>query len=94
MKKDKSDNIKVISPSVIRSELQLANSIRRIRKIQGLSQTALAEKAGVTQATISRIEKGSKDTSIGTLFLLFSAMNVDLQITAREKNSSSLEGLI
>jgi transcriptional regulator with XRE-family HTH domain len=37
----------------------LANKIRNLRRSLGLNQTALAERLGVTQASVSRWEKGS-----------------------------------
>lgn len=84
-----------IAPMIIRSDEQLANVVRRIRKIYGMSQTDLAQKTGLAQSTISRIEKGSKKTEIGTVFLILSVLNSDLCVVSRVKSesSSSLEGL-
>lgn len=42
-------------------------SIRRLRKRAGLTQKDLAERAGVSQSLISRIEKGSVDPKLSTL---------------------------
>ncbi len=36
-----------------------AEKFRRLREVRGLSQVDLAEKAGLTQVTISRIERGN-----------------------------------
>lgn len=36
----------------------IAENLKRLRKLRGLSQTALAEKAGVAQQLISQIERG------------------------------------
>jgi HTH-type transcriptional regulator / antitoxin HipB len=87
---------KAIVPIVLRSEDHLSNAIRRLRKIQGLSQIDLAKKAGITQPTVSRIEQGSKSTAVGTLFLIFAALGVDLQIVSRVQSSTSnsIEGLL
>lgn len=84
-----------IEPMIIRSGEQLANAVRRLRKIYGMSQTGLALKTGLAQSTISRIEKGSKKTEIGTVFLILSVLNSDLCVVGRVKSesSSSLEGL-
>lgn len=38
--------------------MQLGERVRELRTRQGLNQKQLAEKAGITQATISRIENG------------------------------------
>ena len=89
-------NLSILAPIVVRSDDQLANAIKRLRKMQGLSQAELAKKAGVTQPTVSRIEQGSKAAEVGTIFLLLSALNIDLQVIPRVQNKrgNSLEGLI
>jgi transcriptional regulator with XRE-family HTH domain len=60
-----------------------------------LSQTSLALKAGVTQATISRIEKGQQKADVGTFLLLLVALGADLSIIRQQKVShpDSLDGL-
>ena len=40
------------------SDLQLSHQVRAIRRARGLSQTELAERVGLRQATISAIENG------------------------------------
>ncbi|RYZ77210.1 MAG: XRE family transcriptional regulator [Proteobacteria bacterium] len=74
-----------IFPLIIRSANQMGNAIRRMRKLQNLSQTQLAQKTGLTQATISRLEKGTQKAETGTLILILSALNADLTINARPK---------
>jgi len=78
----------------IRSVEQLGNAIRRFRKLQKISQTDLAKKAGVTQKTISKIESDSSKTTISTLLLVLAALQLDLGISERpKKNQNDLEGL-
>lgn len=79
----------------LRSHEQIASAIKRIRKLYGLSQMELAKKTGLTQATISRVESANKKTEIGTIFLILTALNSDLQMTPRPKSEekTSLEGL-
>jgi len=79
----------------VRSPIQVGNAIRRLRKLKGMSQTDLAQKAGLTQATISRIEKGNQKAEVSTLILIFAALDADMAITERQKldSSDSLEGL-
>lgn len=50
------------------------------RKKARLSQRALAERAGVTQATIARIEKNEIDPRLGTVRRLLRACGFDLEI--------------
>jgi len=45
----------------------IGREIRRVRKEEGLSQGQLAQKAGVSQQLISRIEKGEENMSLITL---------------------------
>ncbi len=84
-----------ITPVVsIRSSEQFGNAIRRFRKLQNLSQVELAKKAGVTQATVSKIENGSKSAEIETLILLFAALNLEITVSSRlGRNRDALEGL-
>lgn len=77
----------------IRSTDQIGSAIQRLRHLAGLSQVALAEKTGLTQAMISKIEKGLQKTQMNTLILILNALNVDLFIKYREKNKNPLDGL-
>jgi transcriptional regulator with XRE-family HTH domain len=59
----------------------LALASRRMRRNAGLSQRALAAKAGVAKTTIDRIETGALDPTIGTLLKLAAATGAGLAIT-------------
>lgn len=86
---------KSVFPITVRSAPQIGNAIRRLRKLKKLSQIELAEKAGVTQATVSRIEKGHRKAEINTLLLIFLALEADLSIVEKQAitQDDSLEGL-
>ena len=43
-------------PSKKRTEVTVGQSVRIIRELQGLSQTQLAQRTGIPQATLSAIE--------------------------------------
>lgn len=93
MKKENLDQIS-FNLITVRSHEQVAQAIKRIRNLYGYSQTDLAKKTGLTQATVSRAENKSQKVEIRTLILILSALNSDLVIAPRIKNSSSsLEGL-
>ncbi len=49
------------------------------RRKAGLSQRALAERAGITQATIARIEKGEIDPRSDTVVRLLRACGFELE---------------
>ena len=50
----------------------------RLRLRAGLSQQQLADKVGMTQANISRIETGRQEPSIGTAALLSRALGISV----------------
>lgn len=52
--------------------------IRQRRKEKGLSQAELAEKTGLTQTTISTIEKGKSDTTTKALCQIAKALDVSI----------------
>ena len=50
--------------------------IKKIRKTMGLTQKNLAERSGVSQSLIARIEAGSVDSRLSTLNKILSALTV------------------
>jgi DNA-binding XRE family transcriptional regulator len=65
-----------------RTEPPRAVRLAELRKSRGMSQEELAERAGVRQANISRIE-GRDDLKISTLVRIVEAMGASLSIRAR-----------
>ncbi len=59
---------------VILFRLPTAEDVKKLRKKVGLTQTELAEKAGVSQSLIARIESGSVDPRLSTLQKILNAM--------------------
>ncbi len=60
--------------------------VREIREAQGLSQAALAKKAGIRPATLSAIETGqTKGIDFDTLERLASALKVPAQVLIDER---------
>ena len=53
--------------------------VRWARRRAGLSQRELAERAGVPQSTVARIESGAVDPRASTLRALLRACEVDLE---------------
>jgi len=54
----------------------VGGKIRRIRREKDISQKVLAEKIGMTQAAISRIEQGEVDVNSSVIFRIAEALNV------------------
>lgn len=72
---------------MIRSTKDFGNEIRRIRKKQGLSQKQLADKAGLWQETISKVENGAGGTKLETIFDLCAALGLEMELNPRSKGS-------
>jgi len=67
-----------IAASDARVELMIALS--NARKEKGLTQRKLSEMTGIKQSVISKLENGNTPTQIDTLFRLFAAMNMKMQV--------------
>lgn len=66
----------------------MKNQIAEIRKDKGLTQIELAEKCNISQQSISKIEKGIIDPSLGVALQLSQVLNcrVDDLFNARDIN--------
>lgn len=60
--------------------LKIGALIKSVRVQLGMSQKALAKRAGVPQSTISRIEQEERDANLSTLNKILSAISCDLVI--------------
>ena len=70
--------------SLIRTPKQLGAAIRRRRKTLGLTQTDLAGRAGLRQATISQIERG-ENTRLDSLLGVLAVLDLELAVRARTR---------
>ena len=62
----------------------VAMQLVALREKRGLTQTALAERSGVPQSEISRIERGSVHPTERTLVRLADALDADLVLVERD----------
>lgn len=62
----------------IRSSQDLGELIASARRKRGLSQRDVAKELGVTQAWISRVERGNQKCWIGKVFRLATFLGADL----------------
>ena len=68
-----------------RSEIRLGMSINALRHARGLTQAQLAERSGVPQGQISRIEQAvGVNPTQKTLLKLARALDADLRIVPRD----------
>lgn len=63
----------------IHRQLTLCRRIRGLRESAGLTQCAVAESLGVSQAAYSRLEKGEIEISVTKLFGLSELYGVPIQ---------------
>jgi len=61
-------------------EFAIVKAMIEARKSTGLTQTQLADKTGIDQSDISRIENGNANPSLSTLKRLAAAMNMRLKL--------------
>ncbi|UGA55418.1 type II toxin-antitoxin system antitoxin HipB [Vibrio sp. VB16] len=65
---------------MIYSPKQLADMMLLIRQKNGWTQSELAKKVGIKQATISNFENNPNKTTLSTFFKLIQAMDLTLSI--------------
>lgn len=63
-----------------------ASLVRRLRRHAGLSQRALAERAGVTQPVIAAYESGRRQPSVPALLRLARAAGFELTLGLRRRS--------
>lgn len=70
--------------------MQAAALLRNVRTRNGLTQGAVAARAGTSQPVISAYEHGRRDPSIATLERLVRAAGETLEIGARRRSEQDL----
>ncbi|SHN44035.1 helix-turn-helix domain-containing protein [Cryptosporangium aurantiacum] len=68
-----------------RAALLLGQMVYDRRTALGLTQAELAERAGMTQPQLSRLESGGATPTVPLLARLAAALNADLDITFRPR---------
>lgn len=71
---------------MVYSPKQLANLMLLTRQKNNWTQTELAKRVGIKQATISNFENNPDNTKLSTFFKLLQAMN--LTLTIEDKNTA------
>ena len=70
-----------------RTPKQIGTIIQRARKKRDWTQTDLAERAGLRQATISLIESGQKPAKLDSILAVLAALELEFRIGRRAKGS-------
>ena len=68
--------------------MDISERLIGLRKRCGLTQNGLAERAGVSQTHLRRVELGQADITVGHLQLLCDAMSISIQEFFAEKSES------
>ena len=68
--------------------MDVSKRIVHLRERCGLTQNGLAERAGVSQTHLRRVELGQADITVGHLQLLCDALSISLQDFFNEQTSS------
>lgn len=63
----------------IRLIISIGEKIREIRSLKSLSQATLSYDANIPKNQIGRIERGEINTSIGTLYKICKALDVNIK---------------
>ena len=59
--------------------INIAANVWRLRRVQGLTQVALAERSGLCQSWISRLERRAENPSIATLQRLATGLRIEVR---------------
>lgn len=77
---------KAISPKI------LGQILKSARSQKGLTQEQAGNLVGITQAMISRIERGETHIRVDTLFRLLAALELEMTIQPRDKTDGKNKG--
>ena len=79
--------------SLARSPKQIGSILKAHREAHQMTQTALVQKAGLRQATVSDVETGRDGSKLSTLLEILAALDLELTIKPRTKGSIDLEDI-
>ncbi|WP_182025634.1 type II toxin-antitoxin system antitoxin HipB [Vibrio rotiferianus] len=71
---------------MIYSPQQLANVLLLIRQKNGWTQSEVAKRVGIKQATISNFENKPEKATISTMFKIVQALDLTVKVEARTEN--------
>ena len=63
--------------------VQFGQMIKEVRREKKLTQDQLGELIGVTKSQISKLENGTSNMTIGTIFKVFEAMNSEVHFEVK-----------
>ena len=69
---------------------QVGQIVKKKRELSGLSQNALAKKAGISQASLNALESKTNNPSVETVFLLAAALECSVSELLGEKQDNEV----
>lgn len=73
------------------AHFRLAGEMLALRKARGLTQRQLAQRTGVNQSEISRIEGGSANPTMSTVAVLAGALGAELSLRAQKQGKTAAQ---
>ena len=81
-------NIECVQNNVRKS---LVREYTYLRKLKGLTQAEVAERAGISRTNVSRFESGGYNPTLEMLVKLATAMDLDILVTLKPKTNNDTE---
>ncbi len=78
--------------AVAETALDLASILYQIRQEQGLTQRKAAERSGLKQQAISRLEKAASNVQLGTLQRYLNALGYSIEISVIDNQTGNVAG--
>lgn len=81
----------MFNPPKLYSPVQLANYMRLVRQKNQWTQSELASRIGIKQATISNFENNPDKTTLTTLFKLLQALKMEMVLSEKGQAPTGCE---
>jgi transcriptional regulator with XRE-family HTH domain len=72
----KTTSVKPLPPAIRRANRQLGEDVKTWRKLRSLTQTQLADRAGISRGALSRLENGDEGVSLESFLRVVRALGV------------------
>jgi transcriptional regulator with XRE-family HTH domain len=73
---NKTTSVKPLPPAIRRANRQLGEDVKTWRKLRSLTQTQLADRAGISRGVLSRLENGAEGVSLESFLRVVRALGV------------------
>lgn len=80
-----------MKPPMIYSPVQLANTMKLVRQKNNWTQSELAKKIGIKQATISNFENSPDNTTLTTFFKILQSLEMKMALYESDEMSTQSE---